>query len=339
MRKKGKRFSSNKNNRILISTIITLIVISIVICCYAVSNGKEQDSNVNAYGNNIQNRKIVNNVMTNEVVLVEIEDEGIGTIEDIPANIDNKDGNQSPTGSETYYIRVNNLANTVTIYTKDSSGFYTVPVKAMVCSTGGSTPSSGVYKIPGRRSRWRALYGNVYGQYVTNIVNAILFHSVPYLDTDPSTLEYWEYDKLGTSASMGCVRLTVADAKWIYENIPAGTQVEFYSDSNPGPLGKPSSQSISGNVECRDWDPTDYTDGNPWIYGVQTESVPNDVQPQTQQQQVQVVEQTPTPVPTPTPTPVVEPEPEIEPESEPVAVPTPTPTPEPEEEQNSESNV
>lgn len=137
-----------------------------------------------------------------------------------------------------YYIKVNNEANVVTIFTKDSEGQYTVPVKAMICSTGTATPTSGIYDIK-LRWEWLALFGDVYGHYSTQIVGNILFHSVPYLEKgNPASLEYWEYDKLGTSCSAGCVRLTVADAKWIYDNIEQGTLVEFYSSSNPGPLRK-----------------------------------------------------------------------------------------------------
>jgi lipoprotein-anchoring transpeptidase ErfK/SrfK len=164
-----------------------------------------------------------------------------------------------------YYIKVNNSANVITIYTTDANNNYTTPVKAMVCSTGTATPQSGTYKLNGTKHKWHALFGNVYGQYTTAIVGNILFHSVPYLTKgDASSLEYWEYDKLGTSASAGCIRLTVQDAKWIYDNIATGTSVEFYSDSNPGPLGKPTSQKISDDVERRNWDPTDPSQDNPW---------------------------------------------------------------------------
>ena len=173
------------------------------------------------------------------------------------------------TGNTTYFIKINKLANVVTIYKKDENGEYTVPVKAMTCSTGTYTPAvakypNTKYKITGYRSRWGRLQGNVYGQYATQIVGNILFHSVPYTEKNNSSLEYWEYDKLGTTASAGCIRLSVADAKWIYDNISKGTVVEFYSDSNPGPLGKPSTQKISSNIACRGWDPTDMSDGNPW---------------------------------------------------------------------------
>ena len=63
---------------------------------------------------------------------------------------------------------------------------------------------------------------------------------------------------------MGCVRLTVEDAKWIYDNCKPGTSVEFYSNENPGPLGKPETPKISEYEEYRDWDPTDPDVNNPW---------------------------------------------------------------------------
>ena len=175
-----------------------------------------------------------------------------------------------------YYIKVNYGANTVTIYKKDSDGNYTVPYKAMVCSCGTYTPKSGTYKISSKY-RWGKLIHDVYGQYATRIVGSILFHSVPYSSNTADTLLYNQYDKLGTTASAGCVRLTVRDAKWIYSNCPSGTMVEFYSNSNPGPLGKPSAQKISSVEECRNWDPTDTASGNPWhTYNPNKENVKDD---------------------------------------------------------------
>lgn len=163
-----------------------------------------------------------------------------------------------------YYIKINYSANTVTVYSLDESGEYTVPVKAIVCSTGSATPRSGVYKTQ-NKYQWKLLHGGVYGQYSTRITGSILFHSVPYSSSSKNALISRYYDRLGTTASAGCVRLTVADAKWIYDNCPIGTQVEFYSSSNPGPLGKPSAIKISGypnNIKC--WDPTDPDSKNPW---------------------------------------------------------------------------
>lgn len=41
-----------------------------------------------------------------------------------------------------YYIKVNVAANTITVYSKDESGNYTIPHKAFICSTGTATPHS-----------------------------------------------------------------------------------------------------------------------------------------------------------------------------------------------------
>ena len=119
-----------------------------------------------------------------------------------------------PKPKNKYYIKVNYGAQVVNVYTYDKDGKYTVPVKAFVCSTGTETPRSGVYRIPAKIT-WCYMYGNVWGHYCSQIVGNILFHSVPYLERNNHTLEYWAYDQLGTKASMGCIRLTTRDAKWI----------------------------------------------------------------------------------------------------------------------------
>lgn len=168
-----------------------------------------------------------------------------------------------PIGKTKYYIKVNYGANVVTIYKKDENGYYSIPVKAMVCSCGTATPKSGVYKTS-KGYEWGTLEGGTFGRYSTRIIGGILFHSVPYTSESEDSLEYWEYDKLGTTASLGCVRLSVADTKWIFDNCEVGTQVEFYTSSNPGPLGKPTAQKISDNIECRNWDPTDTSSNSPW---------------------------------------------------------------------------
>ncbi len=174
-----------------------------------------------------------------------------------------KNNNSSKTKNK-YYIKVNYGAQVVTVYTYDSKGNYSVPVKAMVCSTGTETPRSGVYKIPAK-ILWCKMYGDVYAHYCSQIVGNILFHSVPFLEKNNHTLEYWEYDKLGTKASMGCIRLTTRDAKWLFDNVSVGTSVEFYSSSNPGPLGKPTAPKISSAPKnLRGWDPTDPDPNNPW---------------------------------------------------------------------------
>lgn len=187
-----------------------------------------------------------------------------------------------------YYIKVNRAANCVTIYTKDEFGNYTVPYKSMICSVGtyyfdtktqtikGNTPL-GTYKMPGQRYKWRLLFGpdglDVYGHYTTRIVGHILFHSVPYVDrglTSGSEKTLWagQYNMLGSPASKGCIRLSVEDAKWIYDNCGEGTTVEIYDDAeNPGPLGRPDAIRIPDESPFAGWDPTDPDSKNPWHTG------------------------------------------------------------------------
>lgn len=170
-----------------------------------------------------------------------------------------------PQSEKAYLVRINLTHCTVNIYAKDENGEYTVPLKAMICSTGIATPGAGKFYRLGSTWEWLRLKGNVYGHYVTQITGNILFHSVPYLRWgDPASLEYWEFDKLGVKASQGCIRLLVSDAIWIYNNAWNIVGVEFYRDEDPGPFGKPTAPKISENVACRDWDPTDPNPANPW---------------------------------------------------------------------------
>ncbi len=164
-----------------------------------------------------------------------------------------------------YYIKINRSQNCVTIYKQDDKGAYTVPVKAMACSTGvnNATPLG---KFPlGTKYRWHVLMGNVYGQYCSRIHDGVLFHSVYYSSADPSKLAYNSYNRLGQTASHGCVRLCVADAKWIYDNCASGTTVEIYDGKDPGPLGKPTPVKIDTSSKYRGWDPTDPDPKNPWL--------------------------------------------------------------------------
>lgn len=163
-----------------------------------------------------------------------------------------------------YYIRINRKQNCITVYTLDDEGEYTIPYKAMICSTGlyNATPR-GTYQIS-TKYLWRELYGGVYGQYATRIHGGVLFHSVPYYSRSKNALCTDKYNKLGQQASMGCVRLTVEDAKWIAENCPQGTMVEIYDDDDPGPLGKPEAVKIDTDSPNKGWDPTDPDENNPW---------------------------------------------------------------------------
>lgn len=106
---------------------------------------------------------------------------------------------------------------------------------------------------------------NTYAQYAVRIQGQIMLHSVPYTSPESDALEYWEYNKLGNVASLGCVRFQVADIKWIYENCPEGTKVKIYSKANEEPvLPLPEMQKLNESDPRSSWDPSDPDENNPW---------------------------------------------------------------------------
>ncbi|WP_230406872.1 L,D-transpeptidase family protein [Blautia liquoris] len=155
-----------------------------------------------------------------------------------------------------YIARVNRTTCTVTIYAADGGNGYIIPVKRFACSVGlpGTPTPTGTYRTS-VKYRWHELMGPSFGQYCTRIVGGILFHSVAGSNTTSFNLNPSEYNKLGKPASHGCVRLSVRDAKWIYDNCKIGMQVTIYDSSNAGPLGQGPVYRITNPGQ--NWDPTD----------------------------------------------------------------------------------
>lgn len=181
------------------------------------------------------------------------------------ANQDIVEKNKEDNSKNLYSIKVNRRTNTVTVYTYDENGDYVVPVRAMVCSCGefndeNITPT-GEYAVY-MKNRWHGLFGDVYGQYVTGFSGHYLFHSVPYKKTAANSLKTDEFNKLSENASQGCVRLMVADAKWIYDNVDMDTYVQVIDKTaKSDPLGTPPAVKIDPEVK---WDPTDPSKKNPY---------------------------------------------------------------------------
>lgn len=260
------RKKKQEKQRIILGAIILILAVLITIIAASIINkntSKEVDAkeSESLAGEFINNEDIQNlEEDANEEIIENIVEEN-----EVAENTVTEEKPKNTSGTR-YRLEVNCEQNVVNVYEKDENGEYKNCVKVMLCSVGSATPMSGTYSLKKYGGwEWKGLQGDVYGQYATQITGNILFHSVPYTKRgDNSSLEYWEYDKLGTPASLGCIRLTVKNAKWIYDNCAAGTKVYFYKDSNPGPLGKPSERKISGDSEVNGWDPTDPDSDNPW---------------------------------------------------------------------------
>lgn len=179
-----------------------------------------------------------------------------------------------------FYIEVNRAACVVTIYmyNKDTNK-YDIPVKtctvcvgsdvSTVAGTGGLNVNSsytpiGTYSVcsngqavkytlkpmvePGDRI--------LYARWTTHIVGNVYFHSIAVSAQSHYALPAARYNRLGTPASAGCIRMTVADAKWIYDYTSTGNTVKIVTGNTkkPGPLGKAKTIKVQGSIN---YDPTD----------------------------------------------------------------------------------
>lgn len=180
-----------------------------------------------------------------------------------------------------FYIELNRAACTVTVYAYDSvKGKYIIPVKTFAVSVGRDTSSTGgaaslnvntsftpigLFSIctNGTSIKYsvKPMHepdgSTVYARWASHIVGNVYFHSIAVSSNSHYALNPNTYNRLGSPASAGCVRMAVADAKWIYDYAAAGSQVNIVrgSSSTPGPLGKPRTIKIYSSTVH--YDPTD----------------------------------------------------------------------------------
>lgn len=93
--------------------------------------------------------------------------------------------------------------------------------KDMLCTVGkASTPTKkGTFKLGGRGTSFRA-GSNTICRYWTRIYGGYLFHTV-LLDNKGNIQD----GRLGMKLSHGCVRLSIENALFVYNNMPSGTTV------------------------------------------------------------------------------------------------------------------
>ncbi len=95
--------------------------------------------------------------------------------------------------------------------------------KKMVCTDGkDSTPTvKGDFSVNGRGPWLTSYNGKVKAKYKVNFYGNYYFHSILFNSKGTKVVD----SRLGKSLSHGCVRLSVEDAKWIYDYIPDKTAV------------------------------------------------------------------------------------------------------------------
>ena len=127
-----------------------------------------------------------------------------------------------------YMLKVSIKDQRVYAYGLDENNEYTDLVRTMKCSTGKNetpTPKGTFQATTGPGARWHYFKKfECWAQYAYYIEGDIMFHSVLYNDPDGPVTQS-SVNNLGRKASHGCVRLSVEDAKWIWNNCPMKTKI------------------------------------------------------------------------------------------------------------------
>lgn len=121
-----------------------------------------------------------------------------------------------------YFIWVDTEDNMVYVFQGKTKEWKLV--KSMLCTDGkASTPTiKGDFSINGR-GPWLIAYNlKVKAKYKVRIYKDYYFHSILY-NNEGKIVD----SRLGKSLSHGCIRLSVENAKWIYDNIKDGTGVHI----------------------------------------------------------------------------------------------------------------
>ena len=122
----------------------------------------------------------------------------------------------------------------------------------------GHTTPTGNFKIQGASGGRKAKYrtcklssGKTYAEFACRFHGAKMMHGVPWKARNTKGYVYkGEFNKLGTPASSGCVRMPYKLAKYIYTNCPVGTPVRvFKGTKGKYPAGKPKKYTATSNVD------------------------------------------------------------------------------------------
>ena len=87
----------------------------------------------------------------------------------------------------------------------------------------------------------------VYARWASHVVGNVYFHAIAVGSQSHYALRASNYNKLGSAASAGCIRMTVADAKWLYDYAAVGSSVKIEKGNKALALKK-SLKSIRKNL-------------------------------------------------------------------------------------------
>jgi len=161
---------------------------------------------------------------------------------------------EAPPGMPKYRVIVDKEDHAFATYTYDENLEYTVHVVTYPCATGRSSRMTplGEFEISSK-GPWKYWGGGSYSPFYTKYTGGLYFHGAIYRSKRGSSMKPRSYNEIGRNKTSGCIRTTMAGARWIYYNCPAGTIVQIVESSDL--VDWPGLPEI--DPEYPRWDPTD----------------------------------------------------------------------------------
>lgn len=165
-----------------------------------------------------------------------------------------------------YKVRVFLKEQVIAIYELGVTGQRKL-CRAFACSSGApETPTPIANTVIGRRHEEGLMFDGSYGMYCSQINGNILIHSVPsYGNNGEDGVSPVDWNKLGTPASHGCIRVAFNVSKFIFQNVPVGSPVEVLAEASLFPEIPNGLDRLKIPVDGPRWDPTNPNPQNPYI--------------------------------------------------------------------------
>ncbi len=124
--------------------------------------------------------------------------------------------------SGNFRIEIDLSHQRVTVFYKDDM------LREMICSGGApESPTPPGEFVTSQKIEYAFVERfDVGAYYWIRFFEDYLIHSVPFDENGEMIIE--EFEKLGSPASHGCIRLKLEEAKWLYETLPLGVKVSIY---------------------------------------------------------------------------------------------------------------
>ena len=181
------------------------------------------DNVKNIIGNDKEIKKKISEITKDKNnYIASLDGDSLETTSIIVKNITKDNINSLSLESKTNYLVTVDLKSQNTYIYEGSKNKWNL-LKTFKCSTGiknKETPE-GIFSIKEKGEWFFSQKYNQGGKYWVQFSGNYLFHSIPF-DKDKKTIVDYT---LGTPSSHGCIRLSVDDSKWLYDNIPKNTKV------------------------------------------------------------------------------------------------------------------